>query len=469
MCFTALHLTLLGLPASDKHSTSLSRILRPVPFPVSFPFAVCLLFLITMRERFVRLPTSVWFITLAALFLRMGFLLYKAYLIPPVVLATVPFQNEVGNVASALAQGQGFCCLFRQPTGPTAWLAPVYSLLIALFFKLFGTFTLASFHASVLANCVFSSVACLPIFNAGKRLGGKPAAVLAAWLWAFFPSGIILPFEWIWDTSLSALLAATLLWATLKLEDSSCRRDFLLYGVLWGISLLTNPSLGAVLPFLLGWVLYRHRGNPVRLASFAAVTLAAILLLCLPWTVRNYIQFGRFIPLRSNFAYEFWSGNNEIFVENSREVNRITRFEQARLYARLGENAFLDDKWQKAGAFVRNHPALYAQLFFRRIVVTWLGSESPWRDFWQTDSWLARFLLFWNAVILAAVLAGLTRLFLHGRVSFVPLAAFPFLFPVAFYVAHTSLRHRHPCDPILALLAAIAFFGLKGTDPPAIG
>ena len=415
----------------------------------------------SMRERVLRLATSAWFIALVARMLRSLFLSYMAHLIPAQVLSTVPFLIEAGYVASALAQGQGFCCLFRQPTGPTAWLAPVYPLLVACIFKFLGTFTLRSFYAAVLLNCVFSSLAGVPLFHAGKRVGGQATAVLASWLWAIFPIGIILPFEWIWDTSLSVLLAAALLWATFQLEDSSRTRDFALYGLLWGFSLLTNPALGVLLPFLFGWVLCRHRGNRSQQARLALLTVAVIVLTCLPWTVRNYVQFRRFIPLRSNFTYEFWSGNNEIFDEHSRQVNRITRYEQTHLYAKLGENAFLDEKWQDASNFVVTHPALYAKLFSGRIVATWLGTESPWEDFARTDSWLARFLLFWNALMLVGVIAGLVRLYLRQRPYFLPVASFPLFFPLVFYIAHTSLRHRHPCDSILVLLVAIAVAGAR--------
>ena len=417
----------------------------------------------SMRERVLRLASSAWFIALAAMILRTAFLAYKAYLIPAQVLVTVPFQNEVGSVASALVHGQGFCCLFRQPTGPTAWLAPVYPLLVACIFKFLGTFTLPSFYAVILLNCLFSSLASVPLFHAGKRVGGTTLAVLATWLWAIFPSGIILPFEWIWDTSLSALLAAGLLWATLKLGDSACRRNFALYGLLWGFTLLTNPALGAVLPVLLGWALCRRRDALVQQSRLALLSVAVILLLCLPWTVRNYVQFHRLIPVRSNFPFEFWSGNNEIFDEHSREVNRITRYEQVHLYAQLGETEFLDEKWQKAHNFVVTHPALYADLFERRIIATWLGTESPWRDFAHTDSWLARFLLLWNALALLGVVAGLVRLYARQRLYFTPVASFPLIFPITFYIAHTTLRHRHPCDPILVLLIAIAIAGAGAT------
>jgi 4-amino-4-deoxy-L-arabinose transferase-like glycosyltransferase len=410
----------------------------------------------SMLKRIFRLATSAWCIAFVAMALRVAFLLYKASLIPAEVLAEVPFQNEVGNVASALAQGQGFCCLFRQPTGPTAWLAPVYPLLIASIFKLFGTFTLSAFFASVTLNCLCSSLTCVPLFHLGKRLGGPATAALASWLWAVFPSGIILPFEWIWDTSLSVFLAAALLWATFRLAHSIRGRDFVLYGLLWGFSFLTNPTLGAVLPILFGWLLYCHRGNRTQQLRIALVTLAMLCLTCLPWIVRNEVRFHRFILMRSNFPYEFWSGNNEIFDEHSRAVNRITRYEQVHLYAKLGETAFLDEKWQNAWKFVRTHPSLYARLCGRRVVATWLGTESPWRDFVDTDSLLARFILFWNALVLLGVIVGFVRLYQLQRPFFLPVASFPLIFPLTFYIAHTSLRHRHPCEPILALLMAVA-------------
>lgn len=414
-----------------------------------------------MRKKLVRVVTSVWLIALVAFVLRVAYFLYMSHLIPRTVLAEVPFQNEVGNVAASLAHGQGFCCLFRQPTGPTAWLAPVYPLLVAGVFKLFGIFTLQSFATAVLLNCFFSATSTIPLFFAGKRMGGLAIAAVAGWIWAIFPSGILLPFQWIWDTSLSVLLAAGLLWATLALENSSKRRDFILYGLLWAGSLLTNPALGSVLPFLIGWLIYRRRASLRQISSLCGLTLAIVILCCLPWTARNYVHFHRFIPLRSNFPYEFWSGNNEIFDEHSRAVNRITRYEQVHLYAQLGENAFLEQKKEEAVRFVRTHPALYAQLFGRRVVATWLGTGSPWQDFVNTNSLLARFLIGWNAVALVAMLAGLVRLFLLRRVYLVPIAAFPIVFPLTFYIAHTSLRHRHPCDPIVGLLIALAIVGTR--------
>jgi hypothetical protein len=191
--------------------------------------------------------------------------------------------------------------------------------------------------------------------------------------------------------------------------------------------------------------------------------------MCLPWAVRNTIQFHRLIPLRSNLPFELWMGNNEIYDEHSRALNRITRFEQVRRYTQLGESAFLNEKWQDARQFIRTHPSLTLQLFGRRIVATWLGTESPQRDFLHPGSPLVAFIFAWNVFVLVGVVVALARLLILRSPFFVPIAAYPIVFPLVYYLTQTSLRLRHPCDPVLALMVALALpiFPLKAA--PSIG
>jgi hypothetical protein len=406
--------------------------------------------------RFQPLMSSAWLIFWVALLLRVSFLFYEAHQVPAEALATVPFQNEVGSVAAALAQGQGFCCVFRQATGPTAWLAPVYPFFLATIFKLFGTFTVASFYAAALFNCLFSALVCLPLYYAALRIGNRATAAAAGWLWTVFPSGILIPFEWIWDTSLSALLAITLLWATFRMVDDSRRRNFIFYGLFWGSCLLVNPAIGAVFPFLLLWTYFRMNASQLRRLSDIALIACLAVLVCLPWTIRNAVQFHRFIPIRSDFPFELWMGNNPIYDEHSRQLNRITRYEEVHRYSQLGETAFLEEKGGAAKEFIRTHPALTLQLASRRAVAIWMGTPTPWQDFQRADSNLPRFIFIWNALTILGAATGLACLFFARRWFLLPVAAFPMAFPLVYYATQVSLRLRHPCDPALALLMALA-------------
>jgi len=406
--------------------------------------------------------TSLLLITLVAFAARAAFALYETRQIPPQVLRIIPFQTETGHIAYSLASGKGFSSPFQRDSGPTAWLTPVYPLFLAAIFKLFGIYTLRSLFVAVLFNILFSAATCIPIYYAGQRIAGIGAAALAAWLWALFPNAVIIPFEWIWDTCLSALLAATLLWLTFVLAESPRIRDWCLYGLLWGFALLTNPALALLLPVLLLWLVWRDpaRGRSRLINPLVATTVA--ILCCVPWTVRNCRQFHRLVPLRSNFAFELYIGNNENYDDAHRfRPGTVTQDREILRYLRMGETAFMDEERRKAFAFIRANPRIELRLIAFRFVEFWMGTPVPVATFRETPSLLLRALLLCNYLAPVGALLGIVVLVLKKSPYAIPLIAFPLVFPLLYYITHTSLRYRHPIDPAVLLLTAIAIFGMR--------
>ncbi|HKV25898.1 MAG TPA: glycosyltransferase family 39 protein [Candidatus Acidoferrum sp.] len=413
-----------------------------------------------------RAATSLALILLVALGVRAGFAWSQIRKIPQRALAIAPFEQEAGNIAYALAEGKGFSNVFRQETGPTAWLAPVYPLLVAAAFKIFGVFTANAFFACVGLNILFSSATCVPIFYAGKRIWRLGAGAGGAWLWAIFPNAILIPFEWVWDTSLSALLGALLLWTTLLVVESKRTRDWCGYGLLWGMALLTNPALGALLPFLLVWAAVRGDEQGAWRSKRARLALAMTALCCVPWTMRNYVAFHRFIPLRSNFAFELWLGNNDIFdptATNGRMT--ITRAEEASRYAELGETAYMAEKWTLAISFIETHPQLELELTGRKFVAFWTGTESPLKVFFRSHSIFIQWILFVNVLTAAGGLLGIFILWRKRTGYAFPAAIFPVIYPCVYYLTHADLRYRHTIDPVVCLLAAIVLARMAETRP----
>jgi 4-amino-4-deoxy-L-arabinose transferase-like glycosyltransferase len=368
-----------------------------------------------------------------------------------------PFAQETGSIGYALSTGQGFSNPFRKQTGPTAWLTPVYPLLVAAAFRVFGAFTLGAFFGLVSLNIIFSAAVCVPLFYIGKRVAGAGVGSAAAWLWALFPGAVMIPFEWIWDTSLSALLAAVLLWATLELSETSRWRDWCGYGLLWGLALLTNPSLGAALPVLFAWAAYRAWRDAGMCLTKPALAVALTILCCAPWTIRNYAVFHRWVPLRSNFPLELYIGNNENYDDkHPRYPGPITKERELFRYFRMGEMPFMDEEMRKAKTFIVAHPRVELILFADRFAAFWAGLPHPVDNFLATDSWLVRTLLICASVSGLGVLAGMVVLAWRRSRYTIPLAAFPVLFPFVYYVTHTSLRYRHPIDSVVLLFTAIA-------------
>ncbi len=91
-----------------------------------------------------RLLVSLPLIVVVAVGARAGFAWNEGRKLPANLVGTVPFMQETGNIARSLALGKGFSNVFNQGTGATAWLTPVYPLLLAGIFRIFGIFTPAS-------------------------------------------------------------------------------------------------------------------------------------------------------------------------------------------------------------------------------------------------------------------------------------------------------------------------------------
>ena len=83
------------------------------------------------------------------------------------------FGWEAGRIARALVTGYGysdpFANAFIAHTGPTAWLPPLYPLLVAGVFKVFGVYTHASAWVLFTINSVFSAA------TAARHLGDRRA------------------------------------------------------------------------------------------------------------------------------------------------------------------------------------------------------------------------------------------------------------------------------------------------------
>jgi hypothetical protein len=405
----------------------------------------------------LRALTSLVLIIVVAFGLRLACAWNQTANISHEVIGHVPFQTETGHIAYSLATGKGFASPFQRDSGPTAWLTPVYPLIVAGIFKAFGVYTRTAFFVAVFLNIVSSAATCVPIFYTGKRVVGLGVGAGAAWLWALFPNAILIPVNWIWDTSLAALLAALILWATVELPERAKWRNWIGYGLLWGFALMTNPALLSVSPVLLGWLLYRTQGKGRGRVARPAMAAAIALLCCVPWTVRNFLVFHRFIPFRSNLSYELYIGNNENYDEHRRGLAPVVTQDLETLrYLRMGEMAFMDEERRKALQFIESHPGMEMKLLRWRVVDFWMGVADPWRTFATTDSWLIRGILLGNFVSSVGALLGMVVILFRGKSYAAVLAAFPLVFPVLYYVTHTSLRYRHPIDPIVLLLTAIA-------------
>jgi 4-amino-4-deoxy-L-arabinose transferase-like glycosyltransferase len=412
----------------------------------------------TLAKAFRNAATSLWLIMPVALAIRLGYMWQFQHIHPRQGVSVIPFLFESGNIAHSLAAGHGFSSPFRVDTGPTAWMTPLFPLLLAGIIRLFGAYTFHAWAATVLLNITCCTLTCIPIYFTGRRIGGVRLAAGAAWLWAIFPNAILLPVESMWDASISALLAAAILWATLALAESQRLRAWCAYGLLWGMALMFNATLAALFPFLAGWLVYRARQEGRRSVRNAAAAVAIIILCCVPWTVRNYRVFHQFVPLRSVLGLQLWLGNNDQTENIFRgDLHPIYNASERDKYISMGEIAYMRQKKQQALAYIFSHPAREASLISYRAISIWSGGTPyPLEDFLGTPALRFRAILAFNLVAALGTLCGIIILFRERRAFAVPVAAFPLVYPWAYYLTLALPRYRLPIDPIVLLLLAIS-------------
>jgi 4-amino-4-deoxy-L-arabinose transferase-like glycosyltransferase len=410
-------------------------------------------------DKLKRVLSNPGFIVIVAFLARMVYLYisFRMYQVP-MVRDNMQFGAETGAVAAAIASGRGFSSpLWMKHTGPTAWLTPIYPYLLAGVFKLFGIFSFTSNLVIRTMDIAFASFACWPIYAIGKRTFGERVGLASAWLWVFLPSGIYFPVSWVWDTALTGLWMALLFAATLWLRGSERRWAWVGYGALWGIGAMINPSVLSVLPFLALWAIWPLRKRLRRAAQLALISSAVFLACITPWTVRNYLVFHKLIPLRSNFGLEFWLGNGPgVPAGWAPWLHPTNNAEQAREYARMTEIPYMAEKQREAWAFVRSHPVTTAHFVLKRFGDTWLGMWGPPADIWHYAPLDLKLGIVWNCLFSMLSFLGVLFACHEGNEAAPPFAFMMLVFPLLFYLTHSSPRYRYPMDAIMGILTVYA-------------
>jgi len=289
---------------------------------------------------------SVWFIVLVALLLRLAVITaVHTYRITP-RRDHFQFGWEMGRLARSIAQGHGFSSPTDLDSGPSAWTAPVYPYILAGVFKVFGIYTPASAWMILAFNSVSAALTCWTIFLISSRIYGNTVALWAAWTWAVFPYLIYWPVRVVWEASFSTFLLTLALWLAIRMADFEMpkRKDWLVFGLLWGLIALTNTALIIVLPFFLGLMISHLPAKPSRFSG-AAICLGVFVVCLVPWTVRNYETFGRFILIRDNLPLELYEANNNsssgLWTRSEHPGNDPTTM---RRFQELGEIRFMDEE-----------------------------------------------------------------------------------------------------------------------------
>ncbi|MCA9916328.1 MAG: hypothetical protein KC445_00170 [Anaerolineales bacterium] len=128
------------------------------------------------------------------------------------------------------------------------------------------------------------------------------AAIGAVYIYFFYYTGSLITegfyitgILWTFDTAVSITQTQTVR-----------TKQWAVFGLAMGITVLLRQLFLLFLPFLVLWLWWAKRP---RLTSFV-LPVAIVVLMIVPWTIRNYIAFDTLVPLNTNSGFAFYWGNH---------------------------------------------------------------------------------------------------------------------------------------------------------------
>ncbi len=277
--------------------------------------------------------------------------------------------GEFFNIAQSIYNGNGFADPFSRPTGPTAWQPPLYPLFMAGLLWLFDgnrdyLMTVTIFlQVYTLIVTGFLVVGLTHLERRGASAAWLALIVyLAVVIWNFNLCFQITRDSWLVMLSLDVIIAGLCWWRPL-----SNKKRATFWGLAGGGIAMVNPIAG----FTWGSLTLI---SGLRQLAWSKLVLAFVVtaLSLAPWTIRNYLVFGRFIPTKSNVALEFYQS------QCLQSEGVITNFPhhpygnnpEGHAFTALGEIAYLDRKCEQFRAAVFADPLDFAD----RVASRFLGA-----------------------------------------------------------------------------------------------
>jgi hypothetical protein len=392
------------------------------------------------------------------------------------LIANVPngFGDDVWfhSVANGLVHGRGFSDPFSSigPSGAvvfgtagdpivTAFHPPLFPALLAIPSAL----GLDSYTAHQIVGCAIGAAAIVPIGLVARRLAGDRACLAAAAIAAVFIP-MISRDALLQSESLYGLLIALSLLAALRLRDEPSARNGAWLGIAIGLAALTRGEALLLVPLLavpLAW----------RRPRLLAITLAAVVLVCLPWSVRNSLEFDRPTLITTGDGSVI-AGSN---LPSTYYGRLLGDWDFAGLYQTPAgrhpdrNEAVQSDRWRSEGVdYARAHASRLPVVLGARVLRTWdLYPFSPaaraeygssYYNHVHALEYLGQVML-WIVVVLALLGAlGLRR---AGKPLW-PFAAMVVLVTLVSMLGHGDPRYRHAADVALVALAGVGAAGMKG-------
>lgn len=387
---------------------------------------------------------------------------------------TAPQDWEYGVIARNILAGKGFSgSAWFVPEGKTAIMAPMYVYLLWASLALFGP---AAYAVLQFAQCGIGAASVWLAYRIARPAFGRRAGTLTALALALYPPHVYLTTQ----IHPVLLISATLLgavWLSQRMTDRQNPQAAFWLGLGLGFGILTDPAMLCFVPLATLWPLIARPKAWRRALVLFMVSAGTAATVVAPWTLRNYLVFNRFIPVKSPFGYILWIGNHEGATGtqtildsdgNPSHVNTVhipgTLLER---FKTMSEPDVYGEFGNMALAYMRQHPGKTASMAVSKAFYYW------WFPTWYTcprchfGTVLTQFhhpeKVLWAVVLLLAATGMVIRRREWRQWIFLvaPLAGYTALYAVT--SVGSNSRYRFPIECIVLAFAGAALDAACGS------
>ena len=290
------------------------------------------------------------------------------------------FRSHIGAeydcIAQAIRKGRGFSDPFQIETGPTAWMPPVLPYLMAGIYWAHSDDRSMVILWMVALQGVSAWLACFVLLREARRMRHVVAGVFIAI--AIYSTNFFQLFQQTHDTGL-LLLVISLLWLGLSQPSKLFTADqtyrakerfaFLfthprMNQIIWGawgaFCTLCSPVIGGAWFIITFWQT-RPRQRKWNELNCWSIVFGVWMLLISPWMIRNYMEFGKWFPIKPNGMYELWQSqcldsDGILDAQSLSEHPWVNGGEQRQRYQEIGEIAFIAEKGLEVEKSIRHNP-----------------------------------------------------------------------------------------------------------------
>lgn len=298
----------------------------------SSPFRVREIYALRLFKKTFTFSSHTAFAVILALavVLRLASAIYQGNLVTD--LPGVYDQISYDGLARRVAEGHGFSFAeghwpATRAGEPTAHWSYLYTLYLSAIYKLFGFYPVIARVIQALLVGIFQTIL---MWRIGGRLFGRTVGLIAValnavYIYFFYYAGALIT-ETFYITSI--LWTFDSAFRLVDVSRSSGGRGhgagwgrWLELGLAMGVTILLRQVFLLFLPFLFLWLWWNIRDDPtsrwkqvLHWSAMRGLTAATILLvlMILPFTIRNYRAFGTFVLLNTNAGFAFYWGNHPI-------------------------------------------------------------------------------------------------------------------------------------------------------------